>query len=90
MTEKEKDVPIKEQDDGSVLAKVEVPEGFDEEEGVEVELKEGGKVEASEDSEEEQASDDEAADEGEDDDEREKIREARREERRLKKELQKL
>jgi len=89
MTEKEKDVPIKEQDDGSVLAKVEVPEGFDEEEGVEVELKEGGKVEASEDSEEEQASDDEAADEGEDDDEREKIREARREERRLKKELQK-
>ena len=85
----DKDVPIKEQEDGSVLAKVEVPEGFDEDEGVEVELKEGGKVEASEDSEEEQAGDDEAADEGETDDERERIREARREERKLKKELAK-
>ena len=85
----DKDVPIKEQEDGSVLAKVEVPEGFDEDEGVEVELKEGGKVEASDDSEEEQAGDDEAADEGETDDEREKIREARREERKLKKELAK-
>lgn len=85
----DKDVPIKEQEDGSVLAKVEVPEGFDEDEGVEVELKEGGKVEASDDSEEEQAGDDEAADEGETDDEREKIREARREERKLKKELSK-
>ena len=89
MADKEKDVPIKEQLDGSVLAKVEVPEGFDEDEGVEVELKEGGKVEASDDSEEEQAGDDEAADEGETDDERERIREARREERKLKKELQK-
>jgi hypothetical protein len=85
----DKDVPIKEQLDGSVLAKVEVPEGFDEDEGVEVELKEGGKVEASEDSEEEQAGDDEAADEGETEDERERIREARREERKLKKELSK-
>ena len=85
----DKDVPIKEQEDGSFLAKVEVPEGFDDDEGVEVELKEGGKVEASDDSEEEQAGDDEAADEGETDDEREKIREARREERKLKKELSK-
>ncbi len=84
----DKDVPIKEQADGSVLAKVEVPEGFDEEEGVEVELKEGGSVDSN-DSEEEQAGDDEAADEGETDDERERIREARREERKLKKELQK-
>ena len=90
MAEKEKDVPIKEREDGSVLAKVEVPEGFDDEdEGVEVELKEGGKVEASEESEEDQAGDDEAADEGETEDERERIREARREERKLKKELQK-
>jgi hypothetical protein len=85
----DKDVPIKEQLDGSVLAKVEVPEGFDEDEGVEVELKEGGTVEASDDSEEDQAGDDEAADEGETDDERERIREARREERKLKKELSK-
>jgi hypothetical protein len=85
----DKDVPIKEQEDGSFLAKVEVPEGFDDDEGVEVELKEGGKVEASEESEEDQAGDDEAADEGETDDERERIREARREERKLKKELSK-
>jgi hypothetical protein len=85
----DKDVPIKEQLDGSVLAKVEVPEGFDEDEGVEVELKEGGTVEASDDSEEDRAGDDEAADEGETDDERERIREARREERKLKKELSK-
>ena len=89
MADKEKDVPIREQSDGSVLAKVEVPEGFDDDEGVEVELKEGGKVEASDDSDEEQAGDEEAADEGETEDEREKIREARREERKLKKELQK-
>jgi len=85
----DKDVPIKEQEDGSVLAKVEVPEGFDDDEGVEVELKEGGTVEASDDSEEDQAGDDEAADEGETDDERERIREARRKERQLKKELSK-
>lgn len=85
----DKDVPIKEQEDGSVLAKVEVPEGFDDDEGVEVELKEGGKVDASDESEEDQAGDDEAADEGETDDERERIREARREERKLKKELAK-
>jgi len=84
----DKDVPIKEQADGSVLAKVEVPEGFDEDEGVEVELKEGGSVDGN-DSAEEQAGDDEAADEGETDDERERIREARREERKLKKELSK-
>jgi hypothetical protein len=85
MAENEKDVPIKEQEDGSVLAKVEVPEGFDDED-------EGTKVEVPADDEETQdaAADDEAAeDEGEDDDEREKIREARREERRLKKELAK-
>ena len=85
----DKDVPIKEQSDGSFLAKVEVPEGFDDDEGVEVELKEGGSTDASNDSDEEQAGDDEAADEGETEDEREKIREARREERKLKKELQK-
>ena len=89
MADKEKDVPIKEQSDGSFLAKVEVPEGFDDDEGIEVELHEGGKVEASDDSAEEQAGDDEAADDGETDDERERIREARREERKLKKELQK-
>jgi hypothetical protein len=86
MADNEKDVPIKEQEDGSFLARVEAPEGFDDEE----ELKEGGKVEAAdEDSDEEDHQDDQDNDQQDDDDEdeREKIREARREERRLKKEL---
>jgi hypothetical protein len=86
-----KDVPIKEQADGSVIAKVEVPEEITEED-----LKEGGKVESvkkndDEDDEDAQdaADDDAAAEEGETDEERERIREARREERRLKKDLKK-
>jgi hypothetical protein len=86
MADNEKDVPIKEQEDGSFLARVEAPEGFDDEE----ELKEGGKVEASdEDSDEEDHQDDQDNDQQDDEDEEEraKIREARREERRLKKEL---
>jgi DNA repair exonuclease SbcCD ATPase subunit len=90
MADKEKDVPIKEQDDGSVLAKVEAPEGFDDEE--QEELKEGGSVETADDSDEEDHQDsdqDSDQDDGESEDERERIREARREERRLKKELQK-
>jgi hypothetical protein len=84
MAENEKDVPIKEQEDGSVLAKIEVPEGFDdEEEHVEVEA-------PSSEEEQHAAEDDSAAEEQSDDeDEREQIREARREERRLKKELAK-
>jgi hypothetical protein len=90
MAENEKDVPIKEQEDGSVLARVQAPEGFDDEEE---ELKEGGKVEAAdEDSDEEDNQDDQQDDQQDDDeteDERERIREARREERKLKKELAK-
>jgi hypothetical protein len=84
MADKEKDVPIKEQDDGSFLAKVETPEGFDDDE-------ENGKVEAADDSDEEDHQDDQDNDQQDDEDEaeREKIREARREERRLKKELSK-
>jgi hypothetical protein len=89
MADNEKDVPIKEQEDGSFLARVEAPEGFDDEE----ELKEGGKVEAADgdDSDEEDHQDDQDNDQQDDEDEeeREKIREARREERRLKKELSK-
>ena len=86
MADNEKDVPIKEQQDGSVLARVEAPEEFDDEE----ELKEGGKVEASDgdDFDEENNQDDDQQDD-EDEEERAKIREARREERRLKKELSK-
>jgi hypothetical protein len=88
MADNEKDVPIKEQDDGSVLAKIELPEGFDDEH------EESGRQEPEheEQSEEEQddAADNEAAaEESNDEDEREAIREARREERRLKKELAK-
>jgi hypothetical protein len=87
MADNEKDVPIKEQEDGSVLARVEAPEGFDDEEE---ELKEGGKVEASDDSDDEDHGDEQGDDQDdESEDEREKIREARREERRLKKELAK-
>jgi hypothetical protein len=88
MADNEKDVPIKEQEDGSVLARVETPEEFDEEEN-----KEEGKVEASdEDHADEDNQDEESGDEEQDDDteaEREAIREARREERKLKKELAK-
>lgn len=88
MADNEKDVPIKEQDDGSVLAKLEehvdhfpeeekqqdVGEDSDQDEDEPIEAAEGGEVD----------SDPEEADE-----DREKIREARREERRLKKELSK-
>jgi hypothetical protein len=85
MAENEKDIPVKEQDDGSVVAKVDLPEEIEIEED-----KEGGKVEAADDRTEEEIQEDQ--DDQEDDeteDEREKIREARREERRLKKDLAK-
>jgi DNA repair exonuclease SbcCD ATPase subunit len=88
MADKEKDVPIKEQNDGSFLAKVEAPEGFDDEQE---ELKEGGQVEAADDDSDDEEHQEDHEDQEDDDseDERERIREARREERRLKKELQK-
>ena len=68
-----KDVPIKEQADGSVLAKIEAEEVFDDEE----EHKEGGKVEAeaADESDDTESEDTESEDE-ESDDERERIREA--------------
>ena len=93
MAEDKKDVniPIKEQEDGTVLAKVaDLPEEFDDE--APKEQKEGGEVEQSTESapaDEEHDEDHDESDEEHDDDEREKIREARREERRLKKELAK-
>ena len=86
MAENEKDVPIREQEDGSILARVELPEQIEDDE-VPV------KVEAAEDSDEDQQDEDQTSDDQDNDDEteedREKIREARREERKLKKELQK-
>ena len=53
MAENEKDVPIKEREDGTVLAKVDVPEGFDdEEESVEVPVDEQTAEEIAEDNQE--------------------------------------
>ena len=80
-----KDVPIREREDGSVLAKVEVPD----------EVEDPGEVvtiEAPDDRTEEERSEDDAEEDDNFDvseEEREKIREARREERRLKKDLKK-
>jgi hypothetical protein len=91
MADNEKDVPIKEQEDGSVLAKIDFPEDFESPE----DTKETKKAEETHDDDEDDedarndASDDEAAEEGETEEEREAIREARREERRLKKDLKK-
>jgi len=90
MADNEKDVPIKEQDDGSVLAKLEEHvDHFPEEEKQEVTVD----VEDSDQDDDEPV---EAAEGGEvdsdpeeTDEDRAKIREARREERRLKKELAK-
>lgn len=84
----EKDVPIKEQADGSVLAKVEAPEGFDDDE----QTNKSPADDTNDDGQDDDHNDDGdngADDDGDDDDERERIREARREERKLKKELAK-
>jgi hypothetical protein len=86
MADNEKDVPIKEQADGSVLAKIEHEEEFDDEEGSKKEVKAADDEEGSdEDSGQDEDSSDDQDDETEED--RERIREARREERKLKKEL---
>ena len=86
MAENEKDVPIKEREDGSVLAKVELP---DEVEDHEEETNKKNKEDDTEDSADDHEDGDEGDDynDGETDEEREAIREARREERKLKKEL---
>ena len=84
MADNEKDVPIKEQADGSVLAKIEHEEEFDDE-------KKEVKASEEDSDEEEESGQEEQSDDQDDDSEedREKIREARREERKLKKELSK-
>ena len=81
MADKEKDVPQKEQDDGTLIAKVDLPE--------EIEDEEVQKPQSSNEEEDDENGKDEELDNAESDDEREAIREARREERRLKKELKK-
>lgn len=92
MAENEKDVPIKEQEDGSVLAKVEFDEHFDESEDKKPEPapepENNDDSDADDDHDDEDDEDDGQEDPGTDDD-RERIREARREERKLKKELKK-
>jgi hypothetical protein len=89
MADNEKEVPIKEQEDGSVLAKLEAPEDFGDEGAVEVEVPSDDNDGEKEDTRsQDEIDDDEAAEEeGETAEEREAIREARREERRLKKDL---
>ena len=89
MAENEKDVPVKELEDGSVLANVELPENLEVEEEQEKPKKKDKKEDDHEDEDDadHEDGDEEAAAEGETDEERESIREARREERRLKKEL---
>jgi hypothetical protein len=85
MADNDKDIPVKEREDGSALVGVEEhPEDL-------LEVEEDNKNQSSEDSDEEENQDDQDNDQQdeEDEDEREKIREARREERRLKKELAK-
>ena len=79
MADKEKDVPQQEREDGTLVAKVELPEEIEVEE-------EGGRVKANDDDEDDDHEDDDH-NEGETSEEREAIREARREERRLKKDL---
>jgi len=88
MAENEKDVPIKEQEDGSFVAKVDLPEEIQEGEQPETKKKKEEDHEDHEDHDDEEG-DEEAASEGETEEDREAIREARREERRLKKELKK-
>jgi len=81
----DKDVPIRENEDGSVSAKVE--ENAQEEFDTELDTENDGGGQTDEDSDDQDEEGQEESDESEE--EREKIREARREERRLKKELTK-
>jgi hypothetical protein len=90
MADNDKDVPIKEQEDGSILARVDFPEEIeDEKEEVETKNEESEEESDETEAEQEENADDEEEEPEETDDDREKIRQARREERRLKKELAK-
>lgn len=93
MSENDKDIPIQEQEDGSVLAAIELQEDpFAKEEP----KKEEPKAEEDDEHEDEEAEEhaeggqvDAKEEEGDNEEDREAIREARREERKLKKELAK-
>jgi len=91
MADNEKDVPVRELEDGSILAKIDLPEEIEIEEEESASKKSLDDHNESDHDEEAKnnAEDDEAAQEGETEEEREQIREARREERKLKKDLKK-
>jgi hypothetical protein len=93
MATEKKDIPVKEQADGSALIKVEPHEQDEFEDELKKESKGDGEGDEPHDHEdgdgEHQDDDSESNDHDESEEEREKIREARREERRLKKELSK-
>ena len=87
MADNEKDIPVKEQTDGSALVAYEIePDPLAD---AEEEPKKEVKAEESEEPDEDQEDSSNEQDEDETDEDRERIREARREERRLKKELNK-
>ena len=87
MADNEKDIPVKEQTDGSALVAYEMePDPLAD---AEEEPKKEVKAEESEEPDEDQEDSSNEQDEDETDEDRERIREARREERRLKKELNK-
>ena len=84
MSENEKDIPVKEMEDGSALAKIDFPEDFDSPE----DTKKHHEDDEEYDEEEVHAeTSEESDDEGETEEDREAIREQRRQERKLKKEL---
>lgn len=89
MADNEKDVPVKELDDGSVLAKLEEHVEHFPEETKDTVVEEEDNDQDEEDSVEEVQAGEAEDNPEETDDDRQKIREARREERRLKKELAK-
>ena len=87
MADNEKDIPVKEQTDGSALVAYEMePDPLAD---AEEQPKKEVKAEESEEPDEDQEDSSNEQDEDETDEDRERIREARREERRLKKELNK-
>jgi len=92
MAENEKDIPVKEQDDGSALVAYELepdPLADAEENGKNKKKKEKDVEDSSDNDDEDHGDEQDDENDGETEDEREQIREARREERRLKKELKK-
>jgi len=87
MAENENEVSMKEMEDGSILAKIDLPEEIEVEETSPPKKAQDDEVDHDDEEARNDAEDEAAAEEGETAEEREAIREARREERRLKKDL---